>query len=438
MATKQLPYEVLRDYLERNRVVGPGTDWNITGMGRHDKGSYRIPDKDYDKFLKLVHDTIFGEPSTACGLLEKHLPTGGPILIDLDFKYTAGSHLQRRFDDAQLRTFVLNYASAMYRYFDMKSFDKPLRFFVLLKPAPEVAPAKNKDTHIHKDSVHIICPDLTLDPQIQYTLRGYMLQKNMVQSVFEDTGFINSEQDVFDLSVINRNNWFLYGATKPDKAWYSVSAMYEIPTDLELGSLGEDARIEAIDKVMVDGDLDSFTEFNYTKLFSIRVGHEVVSSVKVVEDRKFEWEALYNKWAGGKNPSINSSITSDAAEDDNNQEELIFSEEKLLSDKKETIDKGGYVYCLTNESIPGQCKVGFTSRDPYVRAKELNGTNLPSDMNVEWAYPFKDPLGIEQHLHKLLSKYRSNPNKEWFAISSRDVYRILFDDIVKQNKLSNL
>ena len=46
MANKQLPYEVLRDYLERSRVIGPGTDWNITGMGKHDKGSYRIPDKD--------------------------------------------------------------------------------------------------------------------------------------------------------------------------------------------------------------------------------------------------------------------------------------------------------------------------------------------------------------------------------------------------------
>ena len=88
-AQQQLPHEVLRDYLERNRVTGQqaGTEWNITGMGKHDKGSYRVPDKDYEKFLKLVHDTIFGDPPSACGLLEKHLPHGGPVLIDLDFKY---------------------------------------------------------------------------------------------------------------------------------------------------------------------------------------------------------------------------------------------------------------------------------------------------------------------------------------------------------------
>jgi len=373
MSAKQLPYEILRDYLERNRVIGPGTDWNITGMGRHDKGSYRIPDKDYDKFLKLVHDTIFGEPSTACGLLEKHLPSGGPILIDLDFKYTAGSHLQRRFDDGQLRTFVLNYASAMYRYFDMKMFDKPLRFFVLLKPAPEVAPAKNKDTHIHKDGVHIICPDLTLDPKIQYTLRGYMLQKNMVQSVFDDTGFTNSEQDVYDLSVINRNNWFLYGATKPDKAWYSVSAMYEIPTDLELGSLGEEARCAAIDSAIVDGDIDSFTEFDYTKLFSIRVGHEVVTSIKVVEDRKFEWEALYNKWAGGKNPSINSPVALQIVDDDDHQEEAFevnHEPTQNTTSEQEDFDWGELSGGYTTEDIEQACELVEKCLNPNKRARD--------------------------------------------------------------------
>jgi len=367
------PYEALRDNLERNRVIGPGSEWNITGMGKHDTGKYCIPDKDYNKFLKLVHDTIFGDPSTACGLLEKHLPTGGPILIDLDFKYTAGSHLQRRFEDDQLRTFVLNYASALYRYFDLKSLDKPLRFFVLVKPQPEVAPAKNKDTHIHKDGVHIICPDLTLDPKIQYTLRGYMLQKNTIQSVFSDTGFTNAEQDVFDLSVINRNNWFLYGATKPDKAWYSVSAIYQIPTDLDLGALGEEARCATIDAAIKEEDLSEYTEWDFTKLFSIRVGHEVVTSLKVVEDRKFEWEALYNKWAGGKNPSsVNSPIALQIVDDDQEQETTDELVESSANNIVEADDydwgelSGGY----TNEDIDQACELVEKCLNPNKRARD--------------------------------------------------------------------
>lgn len=379
MSNKKLPYEVLRDFLECNRVSGQqaGTDWNITGMGKTDKGSYRIPDSKYDKFLKLVHDTIFGEPSTACGLLEKHLPHGGPILIDLDFRYTAGSHLQRRFDEDQIRGFVLNYASAMYRYFDMSTFGKPLRFFVLLKPAPEVAPAKNtKDAHIHKDGVHIICPDITLDPKIQYTLRGYMLQKNTIQSVFDETGFTNSEQDVFDLSVINRNNWFLYGATKPDKAWYSVTSMYEIPTDLNLDALGEEARRTTIDEAIIDADVTGFTEFDYTKLFSIRVGHELVTPVKVVEDRKIEWESLYSKWSGGKNQSLNSPVALQITEDDE-EEQTGFANipdvvTKNASEQQQQDDydwgelTGGY----TNEDIELACELVEKCLDPNKRARD--------------------------------------------------------------------
>jgi P4 family phage/plasmid primase-like protien len=388
MATKkktqqQLPYEVLRDYLERNRVVGPGTDWNITGMGKHDKGSYRVPDKDYEKFLKLVHDTIFGEPSSACGLLEKHLSHGGPVLIDLDFKYTAGSHLQRRFDDTQLRSFVLNYVLAMYRYFDMKPLGKPLRFFVLLKPSPEVAPAKhNKDAHIHKDGVHIICPDLTLDPKIQYTLRGYMLQMNTIQSVFDETGFTNSEQDVFDIAVISRNNWFLYGATKPDKAWYSVNSMFEVPTDLDLSALGEDARRETIDNAMTESDLGDFTEWDYTKLFSIRVGHEIVTPIKVIDDRKFEWEALYSKWSGGKNISANAptpvalQITEDDDDENEGQDHFAVSPDATAAMAKASVEQqddfdwgelsGGY----TNEDIEQALELVDKCLNPNKRARD--------------------------------------------------------------------
>ena len=298
---KQQPYEVLRDCLSRNRVVGPGTDWNISGMGKHDKGTYRIPDKEYEKFLRLVHDTIFAEggESKACGLLERHLPTGGPVLIDLDFRYTAGSHIDRRFSDDEIRNFVVSYASVLYRYFDLSDLDRPLRFFVMLKPNAE-ADIK-QGVAVHKDGIHIICPDLTLDPKIQYTLRGYMLQKNLIQTVFGESGFINAEEDVFDIAVIQRNNWFLYGATKPDKAWYKVRNIYHVPTDLNIASLGEDARVAALEESLEEGIVSEYTDWEFTKLFSIRVGHEKVTAMKVLEDRHIEWDHLYDKWSCGKN-----------------------------------------------------------------------------------------------------------------------------------------
>ena len=205
-------HDVLRDYLQRNRATGP--EWNITGMGGRvvdvydylqDAGKYNISDADYEtNFLNRVHDTIFGDDPHGCALLERHLPHGGPVLIDLDFKYTAGAKLERTFDDAMIRTFVLSYINAIYRFFDLTALkDKQLRFFVLYKPAPEA------EKGLHKDGIHIHCPDLTIAPKDQYTLRGYAIQERMIQSIFGDTGFTNAEPGVFDVAVIHRNNWFM-------------------------------------------------------------------------------------------------------------------------------------------------------------------------------------------------------------------------------------
>lgn len=371
---KQEPYEVLRDCLQRNRTVGPGTEWNISGMGKHDKGTYRIPDKEYEKFLKLVHDTIFGKPSVACGLLERHLPTGGPVLIDLDFRYTAGSHIDRRFTDEEIRGFVVGYASVLYRYFDLSGLDKPLRFFVMLKPSAE-ADVK-QGAAVHKDGVHIICPDLTLDPKIQYTLRGYMLQKNIIQSVFGESNFINAEEDVFDISVINRNNWFLYGATKPDKAWYKVTTIYHVPTDLQVGGLGEEARLSELSEALLEGDVSEYTDLEFTKLFSIRVGHEVVTPMKVIEDRHIEWDHLYEKWSGGKNlVSMNSpvalQITEETGGDGGAEGFACGAAAKTVSaEEQEDFDWGELSGGYTHEDIEQAIELVEKCLIPEKRAKD--------------------------------------------------------------------
>ena len=47
--------------------------------------------------------------------------------------------------------------------------------------------------------------------------------------------------------------------------------------------------------------------------------------------------------------------------------------------------KIGEVYVLSNPAMPGICKIGFTTRDPRVRAEELfqNSTGVPTPFHVE-------------------------------------------------------
>jgi hypothetical protein len=75
----------------------------------------------------------------------------------------------------------------------------------------------------------------------------------------------------------------------------------------------------------------------------------------------------------------------------------------------------GWVYIFTNESMPGLVKVGFTLKDPTLRAKELGGAGLPHPYIVEFEAFVTNPREVEQKTHRALRNVHEN--KEWFRCS---------------------
>lgn len=51
----------------------------------------------------------------------------------------------------------------------------------------------------------------------------------------------------------------------------------------------------------------------------------------------------------------------------------------------------GWVYIITNKSMPGLLKIGYTMKDPRSRAKELEGTGIPTPYEVVYEVR-KQPL----------------------------------------------
>jgi len=257
---------------------GSPSDW---------RGKFKIPEEEYDAFLTLAHDHIFVK-GKACSLLEKH-KLQSPVLIDLDFRYPSGGPLRRRFTDEQIRDFVTAYADAFARFFEPPPTD--LQFFVALKPAPESDAAH--DTH--KDGVHIICPSITTKPEIQYAIRGYLIQTGVIDRIFGNTGMTNPPQDCLDLSVVQRNNWFLYGACKPDKAWYKVTRVYTmaVPTDYE----------EITTDHLAEESLESWSPIDLIKLLSIQNGHDSTTPLELrsTDGISTEWSQLLQRWGKGSN-----------------------------------------------------------------------------------------------------------------------------------------
>ncbi|OOR99743.1 hypothetical protein B0187_02745 [Haemophilus paracuniculus] len=80
----------------------------------------------------------------------------------------------------------------------------------------------------------------------------------------------------------------------------------------------------------------------------------------------------------------------------------------------------GWVYVLSNPIMKDILKIGYTDRDPYSRAKELNHTGVPMDYVVEYQVYVTHPYQVEQKVHSLLSHCRVNDRREFFYISYED------------------
>ena len=86
-------------------------------------------------------------------------------------------------------------------------------------------------------------------------------------------------------------------------------------------------------------------------------------------------------------------------------------------------DNKGWIYCLSNISMPGLVKIGITNSSPKERAVKLHTTGVPTPFKIEIAKRVDDYINKEKFLHKILEKYslRISPKREFFKISVDEV-----------------
>jgi hypothetical protein len=256
----------LREFMNARRVTD--TTWNITGMGK-DAGKYYVLPEEYQEFLHLFYTDVHVN-RTASSLLERH-STVSPLLIDLDFRYPAGMK-ERAFDKVHLEQFLSQFARNFYHFFD---YDLPLRFFSMLRP--EVTEEKG----VVKDGIHIICGDVNFNYSTLHTLRAFNLEKNCL-SMFVDRS--NTDKDCYDEAVIQRNNWFLYGARKPTNEPYIVDYCHVV---------GSDGVIQEAEWIETDED--------FVQLFSLQYNRSEETPLKLKADKADEWK-LWESIANGDRP----------------------------------------------------------------------------------------------------------------------------------------
>lgn len=80
----------------------------------------------------------------------------------------------------------------------------------------------------------------------------------------------------------------------------------------------------------------------------------------------------------------------------------------------------GYVYVLSNPSMPGLVKIGRTERDPNQRAVELWQTGVPTPFVVEGAFLVPDCAEAERRIHESCKAFRVHGSREFFRCEVKD------------------
>lgn len=94
----------------------------------------------------------------------------------------------------------------------------------------------------------------------------------------------------------------------------------------------------------------------------------------------------------------------------------------------------GYVYILSNPSMPGLLKIGKTIRNGESRAIEIYQTGVPEPFKVEHEV-FSPHCGkLEHSIHCLMHDVRVSNGREFFRSSVTDAVQILDQGILDQVK----
>ncbi|WP_275628999.1 GIY-YIG nuclease family protein [Pseudomonas sp. 273] len=89
----------------------------------------------------------------------------------------------------------------------------------------------------------------------------------------------------------------------------------------------------------------------------------------------------------------------------------------------------GFIYCLSNPSMPGIYKVGKTDRAPSQRCFELsNSTSVPEPFDILFYVEVDSALQTERALHRELDAVRVSPNREFFHCNPLVIYNWLLSN----------
>ena len=91
-----------------------------------------------------------------------------------------------------------------------------------------------------------------------------------------------------------------------------------------------------------------------------------------------------------------------------------------------------WLYILSNASLGGLYKIGFSTKDPELRCKELSNTSIPEPFKLAYWCLVDDARDIEGRVHKKLKNDRVG--KEFFSTNYSEIIETIKSVIDAQGK----
>lgn len=312
------------ELLNKTRIERSGIDdiYSHVGLGgRVTRGCYNIPEKDLGKFYQL-YSKVLAEGLHPVYIGERHRKQG-PILIDLDFKYTTKEPQNRIIQESDWLVVIEQYIANIKKYIKLDDNEEDLKCYILTKPkATEVATDPDTGLTTCKDGVHIMFPNICTQPLVQHLIRENVIKHIKENNLWNELNLSNDVDDIIDKAVIEKNCWLLYGSCKEgsEDNKYSLSKIYTVtacntleevefdnsdmvrlPETLSIRRFGPDSIFSYVDGYDEDSIANEYNECIAKSIKPAGTGivgkpSDVALAIKLVEILNVKRADKYNEW----------------------------------------------------------------------------------------------------------------------------------------------
>lgn len=223
-----IQYNDLSDFLSKHTASKSGNTNNITHtrIGNQELnvygGSFSIQPDELQTFYRLYYEHTFVKNRKEY-LTEKQLSDTGPILVDLDFRYSYDVD-KRLHTNEHIQDLIQLYLEELKEMFIFES-EKQIPIFIMEKSSVN----RVQKSDITKDGIHMII-GIQMDRTMQLILRDKIIAK--IGEIWE-LPLTNEWSDVLDVGISKGCvNWQMYGSQKPGYDAYKLT--YYLTAEIDL------------------------------------------------------------------------------------------------------------------------------------------------------------------------------------------------------------